>query len=517
LHRHAFAARRRARTATYSTSISSTQIVIAKGNTVPTEFSHFISRRRFLQAVASVASTTLLRPAPSLASSVDERRIRPAPSQAPLAGPGNPKTAVWTYDGTVPGPTLRVRQGELVRMVVENGLDEDTTVHWHGIRLPNAMDGVPGLTQPPIKPGESFVYEFTPPDADTYWYHPHANSLTQLGRGLAGALIVEEPNPFPVDRDLLWVLADWRINEEGQIAPSFGNMMEAGMSGRVGNTVTLNGAVPADQTVRAGERIRLRLLNSSLARIMGLRFEGHDPLIIARDGQPCDPHALEDGRLLLGPAMRVDLLIDALGESGRRYRITDDFYQGLGYELTRLAYSDEPSLRTTAPDPVRLLPNPLPEPDLSAAQRHELTLEGGMMSHTAADDMKSGMQGMRGMRGMGQAVWSINGTSMTGDGHAGMTPLFTLASGKGHVVTIRNRTAWWHPMHLHGFSFRVLTRNGAAVPHSQWADTVLLAPEDVVEIAFVADNPGDWMLHCHVTDHQTAGLMTVFRVGDVAK
>jgi FtsP/CotA-like multicopper oxidase with cupredoxin domain len=93
-----------------------------------------------------------------------------------------------------------------------------------------------------------------------------------------------------------------------------------------------------------------------------------------------------------------------------------------------------------------------------------------------------------------------------------MAPLFNLARGKSHLITIRNRTAWWHPMHLHGFSFRVLTRNGAVVPHNQWADTMLVAPEDVIEIAFVADNPGDWMLHCHVTDHQTAGLMTVLRV-----
>ena len=127
------------------------------------------------------------------------------------------------------------------------------------------------------------------------------------------------------------------------------------------------------------------------------------------------------------------------------------------------------------------------------------------------------MQGMGGMMGMGQALWSINGTSMTGDGHADMPPLMSLARGKTHLITMRNLTAWWHPMHLHGFSFRVLTRNGAEAPYSQWADTVLMAPEDTVEVAFVADNPGDWMLHCHVTDHQMAGLMTVLRVADAGQ
>ena len=137
-----------------------------------------------------------------------------------LTGDGHPDTAVWAYDGTVPGPELRVRQGDPVRVVVSNKLGEDTTVHWHGIRLPNAMDGVPGLTQPPIRPGESFTYEFTPPDAGTFWYHPHADTLQQLGRGLAGALIVEEREPVAVDRDLLWFIEDWRLDDGGQIAPA---------------------------------------------------------------------------------------------------------------------------------------------------------------------------------------------------------------------------------------------------------------------------------------------------------
>jgi hypothetical protein len=156
-------------------------------------------------------------------------------------------------------------------------------------------------------------------------------------------LIVEEAEPIAVDRDLLWVLTDWRLTSEGRIAAGFGNMMEAGMSGRVGNTVTLNGFVPGDQVVRSGERIRLRLVNTSLARIMALRFEGHDPVVVALDGQPCDPHLPKGNRLLLGPAMRIDLLIDMGGAPGSRHRVVDDFYAGLEYELTRLAYSDEPA------------------------------------------------------------------------------------------------------------------------------------------------------------------------------
>jgi FtsP/CotA-like multicopper oxidase with cupredoxin domain len=278
------------------------------------------------------------------------------------------------------------------------------------------------------------------------------------------------------------------------------------MSGRVGNTVTLNGAITDEVPVRAGERVRLRLVNSSLARIMALRFEGHRPVVVAIDGQPCDPHEPDGGRVLLGPAMRIDLVIDMQGEAGRRYQVIDDFYDGLSYWLTKLVYEDKLPVRARSLEqPLSLPRNPLPEPDLIAAERHELRLQGGMMG--------GAMVGMGGMRGMSHgASWAINGMSMTGDGHAGMHPLLTLQLGRSYVLTIRNDTAWWHPMHLHGLSFRVLGRNGLAVPHRQWADTVLAPPKESVEIAFVADNPGDWMLHCHVTDHQVSGMMTVLRV-----
>lgn len=484
-----------------------------------TVFSNYSpSRRELLQVGAGLVASAMVRPTLGLAAAVSDYKITPGPGRARLKGGGGSNTDVWAYDGDVPGPVIRLRQGKPARIVVENRLQEDTTVHWHGIRLPNAMDGVPGLTQPPIKPGERFVYEFTPPDAGTFWYHPHANSLQQLGRGLAGALVVEEAEPVPADRDVVWVLGDWRLDSDGNIAPGFGNRMEAAMSGRVGNTVTLNGTLPGDQNVRAGERIRLRLVNTSLARIMALRFEGHRPVIVAVDGQPCDPHEPEGGRLLLAPAMRLDLIVDMQGEPGRRYAVIDDYYDGLAYDLTSFAYAGQAPLRKNPLDaPMRLPRNPLPEPDLQSAKRHELALQGGMPS---MGNMTGGgkMQGMGGMSGgtggmaHGRAIWSINGTSMTGDGHADMLPLVTLMRDSSHVVTMRNETAWWHPMHLHGFSFRVLSRNGVPVPHNQWADTVLLAPKDTVEVAFVADNPGDWMLHCHVTDHQTAGLMTVLRV-----
>src|SRR5262245_38496473 len=238
-----------------------------------------ISRLSFLAGAASVVAASLPRVASAAPTPIREFKLTAAPARWPIVGKPHPDTEVWCYGGRIPGPEIRVRQGEPVRIIVENKLEQDTTVHWHGIRLPIAMDGVPGLTQLPIRPGASFTYEFTPPDAGTFWYHPHANSLQQLGRGMAGALIVEEPVSVPVDRDILWMISDWRLTSGAQIASGFGNAMEAGMSGRVGNTVIINGAVSDEVPVRAGERVRLRPGNSPLARSMALACGGPRPRV----------------------------------------------------------------------------------------------------------------------------------------------------------------------------------------------------------------------------------------------
>jgi FtsP/CotA-like multicopper oxidase with cupredoxin domain len=336
----------------------------------------FTSRRGLLRAGAALVWASQFRSPPVRASEALDYRLTAAPARAALIGPDRPEVEVWTYNSAVPGPTLRVRQGETVRILVANRLDQDTTVHWHGLRLPNAMDGVPGLTQSPIRPGETFAYEFTPPDAGTFWYHSHANSLEQLGRGLAGAFIVDEPEPLVVDRDVVWMLADWRLNPYGQLSRRFGNPMDDAMSGHIGNVVTLNGHAGADQPVKAGERLRLRLVNSALARMLALRFEGHKPTIVAVDGQPCEPHEPEGGALTLGSGMRLDIIVDMQGEPGRRYAVVDEFYDGLAYTLTHLAYDQGMPVRAHPPDTSLVLPrNPLPEPDMANADRHDIVLQ----------------------------------------------------------------------------------------------------------------------------------------------
>ena len=163
------------------------------------------------------------------------------------------------------------------------------------------MDGVPHLTQQPIAPGETFVYEFDVPDAGTYWYHPHQRSFEQVGRGLYGPLIVEEGSRSRSIATSTWVLDDWRLLPDAQISDDFGNFMDASHNGRVGNTVTVNGRIPESFPVRAGERVRLRLINAANARIFGLEFEDHRPQVIALDGQPVEPHEPDGGRVVLGP------------------------------------------------------------------------------------------------------------------------------------------------------------------------------------------------------------------------
>lgn len=468
-----------------------------------------LSRRSFLAAGTSLAAGALISP-PLLRPTerVAEFNLKATLARAALVGPPHPDTAVWAYNGTVPGPALRVRQGERIRVVVENRLDEETTVHWHGIRVPNPMDGVPHVTQKPVAPGDSFVYEFDVPDAGTYWYHPHQRSFEQVGRGLSGPLIVEEGHPVEVDRDIVWLLDDWRLQRDAQLSGDFGNFHDVSHNGQIGNTVTINGRILDTFPVRSGERIRLRLINAANARIFGLEFQGHRPMVIAYDGQPVEPHEPADGRVVLGPAMRVDLILDMAGKPGERFTVIDSFNRSLEYRLVDLVYDSAPLRDRPLDSAVALPPNTMPEPDIGNAERHEITFGGGVMGNMMMAMMDGRQATMSEMMRSGMA-WAVNGVVATGHVHE---PIVTLTRGRSAVLALNNDTAWHHPIHLHGHSFRVIARNGQPTRHREWQDTVLLHPREQAEIAFVADNPGDWMLHCHILEHQAGGMMGVIRV-----
>lgn len=473
------------------------------------------TRRSFLAtSVAGAAAAAIGKP--GLAEPQTRNfSLRAAPGLARLVPEPHPETPAWCYNGRIPGPELRVRQGDRVRIEVTNALAEETTVHWHGLRLPNAMDGVPHLTQEPIAPGETFTYKFDAVDAGTFWYHPHQRSFEQVGRGLYGPLIIEEPHAPQVDRDVTWVLDDWRLTQDASISDDFGAAMDMSHAGRMGNTVTINGQVPDVFAVQWGERIRLRLINAANARIFALDFGDHQPRIIALDGQPVTPHEPLDGLVVLGPAMRIDVILDCSADPGSRIQLVDRAYRGNEFRLQDIVYGNTP-LRDMPPDtPINLRPNPLPEPAITSAQRHKVTFTGGMMGGMVEREMGLGQSGgmmgggMMGMRHDGRGIWFVNGTAA--EGHM-LDPFLTLKRGASHVIELTNATAFHHPIHFHGHSFRVISRNGKPTKYQEWQDTVLMSSRERVEIAFVADNPGDWMFHCHILEHQAGGMMSVIRV-----
>lgn len=194
---------------------------------------------------------------------------------------------VWGFEGIAPGPELRIRRGEELFVRLANGLPQASSIHWHGVRGPNAMDGVSGLTQQPVAPGDQFDYRFVPPDAGTFVYHAHpaAELAGQYHRGLSGVLVVEEENPPDVDSDLVLAIADWKLNSDGKLAEPLNDPADAAGAGRIGSLITVNGkAVPQSQVLRAGSRVRLRIVNLCPARIVALQFTGLEPHVIAIDG-----------------------------------------------------------------------------------------------------------------------------------------------------------------------------------------------------------------------------------------
>ena len=311
------------------------------------------------------------------------------------------------------------------------------------------------------------------------------------------------------------MLDDWRLTREAEISDDFGAAMDMSHAGRLGNTVTINGHVPETFAVRRGERIRLRLINAANARIFALDFGDHEPRIIALDGQPVVPHAAPGRRVVLGSAMRADVILDCITATNSKVPLVDRAYRDNEYRLLDIVYEDPP-LRDAAPDwDIALPDNPLPEPDMASARRHEVLFTGGMMGAMVERDMglsrSGGMMegGMMGMRHDGRGIWFVNGKAA--EGHM-LDPFLTLERDASHVIQMTNATEFHHPIHLHGHSFRVITRDGAPTELREWQDTVLMAPRERVEIAFVADNPGDWMFHCHILEHQAAGMMGVIRV-----
>lgn len=453
-----------------------------------------LSRRAVLGGIG----TAFVLPRRTLAAADERAVLQARPGSAKLLGADGPETAIWGYGGGAPGPVLRVRQGERVRVLLMNGLAQSTTVHWHGIRIANAMDGVPHLTQRAVEAGQTFDYDFAVPDAGTFWYHPHQRSYEQVARGLFGALIVEERQPPQVDQDLVLVINDWRLGGDGAFSDkTLGSAHDRAHAGRLGNRITVNGATLPVLPTRTNERLRLRLINASSARVLKLVLEGAAATLIATDGQPVGPTPAEtyaDG-LTLGPGNRADVIVDVIGRLGEAITLTDVFAKR--QELARLVIAGGAARAALLATPIVLAPNPVAEPAATATTTIDIVMTGGAKNEM---DMS--------FNDTSKPAWFLNGVA-----GMGAAPLF--AAGRGETVAIRlvNDTAWAHSMHVHGHHFRLAARSSGKRIDPFWLDTVLVEKGETVTIAFAADNPGKWMIHCHMLDHQAAGMDTWFSVG----
>lgn len=460
------------------------------------------TRRQFMAGSAAATALLGLLPRQAMATVAFET-IEAMTASVQLAPDGYPATDIWGYGGTAPGPVLRVAQGGRLQRRLVNSLSQAHSIHWHGIRIDNAMDGVPGLTQAAVEPGDGFDYDFVLPDAGTYWYHSHNRSMEQVARGLHGALIVEEDTPPDIDREEVLVLDDWLIDPEtGQISGDFESAHARSHAGRLGNLVLTNGIFDKTMTVQRNERLRLRLINAANARIFVLGLFGLEGWTMALDGMPLPaPEPLEEV-LVLGPGQRADLIVDVIAEQGSTaYLARAD--EARGTPQVSFQVRGQASLaRRGTPD--ALPPNPGDAFNLSGDSVDlTLNMEGGAMG-TLRGAMLDGEE--TGFREMAQAnqFWAFNGMVGMPD-----TPLATLDRGQIARLTISNDTAFPHAMHLHGMHFREVLADGTLGP---MRDTLLMDSAERREIAFAADNPGDWLLHCHMLSHAVSGMMTWVRV-----
>ena len=387
-------------------------------------------------------------------------------------------TQVWAFNGVVPGEVHWVTLGDTFRMNFRNELPVETTVHWHDVRVPNAMDGVPGITQPAIQPGESFTYEFTPPDAGTFFYHSHVNSTEQVERGLYGTLVVEDAESVGYSQDVVMVMDDWSLTPTGAIDTDFNNPTDVSHNGRWGSVITVNGEDEAQLTARPGERVRLRFVNASVARPYALRFVNPPAQVIAIDGMYVREPRSADATLI-SPGARVDVDI-TMPDTPGTFEIVEDF-----------------STRAVRLVTVVVDGGPVDTPDFAAPRNGRIPEWVEAVDVDVDIEYKLALTGSR---------WTINGDSF---------PIFEAEQIEPDVFTkvrFTNNSIRLHPMHLHGQFFQVLARNGEPVNDGAFRDSVLLFKDDVVDVGLVALDAGMWAMHCHILEHAAGGMMTFLEV-----
>jgi FtsP/CotA-like multicopper oxidase with cupredoxin domain len=424
-------------------------------------------------------------PAPEANGGVLPAAVTARPMSRRLRPEATKDADVFTFNGEL-SPAFRIRHGTELRLAIQNDTPKPLSLHFQGVRGPNAMDGVGGLTQEPVAPGQKFEYRFTPPDAGTFLIRPCvlSGSAEPLERGLSALLIIDEQDPPKVDRDLAVMIDDWSLNEDGSLAP-FDEASARNPAGRLGSWLGINGhGTPRRVEAPQGARVRLRLANACNARTMRLRFDGLKPYVVAVDGQPTGTFEPLKASLPFAPGTRYDLLVDLPLDPGSGGTVTAVI--GNGIPLLELVTTGDkrPALPKIAP----LVPNrKLPEAiKLQDASRKDVLL-------AAPADSK--------------APWTINGAP----GDAAAAPLLKVRRGTPVVLALINKSPFVQPLHLHGHAFRLLhTLDDGWEPY--FLDTVLVPESRTVRIAFVADNPGKWLLASTVMERFDGGLWTWIEV-----
>jgi FtsP/CotA-like multicopper oxidase with cupredoxin domain len=404
----------------------------------------------------------------------------------------------WTYDGELPGRLVRARVGNRLIVHFTNKLPQPTTLHWHGVRVPIQMDGVPGVSQPEVKPGESFTYDFVVPDAGLFWYHPHVMSAAQVGFGLYGALLVEDPvEKVGVSDELVIVLSDIGLDEHGHLEdPDSGGT--TGMAfGREGNRVLVNGRTDRRLIARAGVPQRWRIVNTAKSRYFLLDLDGQPFTKIGGDGG-LQEFSQELNTVVVAAGERVDLIVTPRGTPGteltfrsyvfnRGYGSTE--YRNVEESLFPVTLADLPPYSAPRLLPIRRAIGPLATADAT-----------GVTMNLTIDQLPNGT-----------FEYGINKIP------SWKAKPFVARLGETQIWTLVNKTAWSHPFHLHGFFFQVLDDHGAAVHPIEWKDTINVPFEKTVRVVvrFDDDRPGNWMFHCHILDHAEGGLMGTVDVGTV--
>jgi len=378
----------------------------------------------------------------------------------------------WTYNGEVPGPELRVIEGDRLKVTLVNHLPEPTAIHWHGLRLPNAEDGVSGVTQDAVPPGATYTYEFVVKDPGTYWYHSHQHAFDQVSRGLYGALVVEPKQGPRYDRDYAVLIGD--ANEQQP---------------------------PMHLDAQPDQLVRLRLISAFGSDMTGT------PELLAPIGAPYQVVALDGHDLNQPQTLGPELLPIGMGQ---RYDIA--FRMPTSGQVQILDERPKTGSREPRREWVSIGDGAAPQaPNAASLPRFDLTSYGApavdpVASHQTFDvsqDLRIANQlGFR--YGQRQFIHTLNGKSFPDT-----APIMVR---EGQYVRLRfiNETDEYHPMHLHGHYVSVLSKNGKAITGSPvHLDSILVGPHETWEVAFLADNPGLWMLHCHVLVHAAFGLSTM--------